>query len=328
MTESTAMKIILALSLASASFACVSSAEEITKPVVWSPIGDSCALVRPDFGGPATDADRKLFSYDVNAPLNLQKTVEANPNGIEVSAISYDSPDGGRVTGLLFDPLARSGSRPGIVLMHGAPGNARQMIGQGVTLAMHGAVVIVIDAPFARRSGTWRQFSVQDRDEQIQLMKDLQRAVDVLRARPNVDAARIAYLGVSYGGAMGAQFVGTERRLKAAVLEVADGGLVSHETSPGEPGLASLSCAARVAWFRAMIPIEPIRFIPYATMPLLLQNGKMDQLVPIADAEALHRAAPEPKTIRWYDAGHALGALALVDRHQWLNTLIGLDLLN
>ena len=309
--------------------ACAGSATQgTTEAIDRSAAVDSCAVARPDFGGAATEADRKLFAYDVNAPLNLQKTVESSAGGVEVSAISFDSPAGGRVTGLLFDPVARSSPRPGLVLMHGAPGNARQMAGQGQALAAHGAVVIAIDAPFARRSGPWRRFTPEDRAEQIQLMKDLQRAVDVLRARPNVDAARIAYLGVSYGGAMGVQFVGIERRLKAAVLEVADGGLVSHETSAGDVLLAGLSCAARVAWFRAMVPIEPIRFIPHASpTPLLLQNGRSDNLVPMADAEALHKAAPEPKTIRWYDAGHALPRQALVDRHEWLNAQIGLDLL-
>jgi dienelactone hydrolase len=298
-------------------------------PTRPSPVADSCAVARPDFGGAATAADRSLFAYDVNAPLNLQKTFESTTNGVEVSAIAFDSPDGGSVSGLLFDPVTRSSLRPGIVLMHGAPGTARQMAGQGQALAAHGAVVIAIDAPFARRSGQFVRFTTEDRAEQIQLMKDLQRAVDVLRARPNVDDDRIAYLGISYGGAMGALFVGIERRLKAAVLEVADGGLVSHFTGPEDLGLmASLSCATRVAWFQAMAPIEPIRFIALAApTPLLLQNGRSDNLVPQADAEALHAAAREPKTVRWYNAGHALGSQAIVERHEWLNGQIGLDLL-
>jgi uncharacterized protein len=298
-------------------------------PTRPSPVADSCAVARPDFGVAATAADRSLFAYDVNAPLNLKKTLESTTNGVEVSAIAFNSPDGGSVTGLLFDPVTRSSLRPGIVLMHGAPGTARQMAGQGQALAAHGAVVIAIDAPFARRSGQWLRFTAEDRAEQIQLMKDLQRAVDVLRARPNVDDARIAYLGVSYGGAMGALFVGIERRLKAAVLEVADGGLVSHFTGTEDFSfMASMSCATRGAWFQAMAPIEPIRFIPLASpTPLLLQNGRPDNLVPQADAEALHAAAREPKTIHWYNAGHSLGAQAIVDRHEWLNGQIGLDLL-
>ena len=290
-------------------------------------LADSCAVARPDFGGEATAADQALFAYDVNAPLNLQKTVESTKNGVEVSAISFSSPDGGSVTGLLLDPITRSSLRPGIVLMHGMPGTARGMAPYAQLLAEHGAVVIAIDAPFARRAGEPVRISAGDRAEQIQLIKDLQRAVDVLRARVNVDEKRIAYLGISYGGAMGALFVGIERRLKAAVLVVGDGGLVSHFTGKEDSSfMASLSCATRVNWFRTMAPIEPIRFIPHAsTTALLLQNGRTDELVPMADAQALHTAAPAPRTILWYNAGHGLNQQAMFDRHDWLHEQIGLD---
>ena len=114
---------------------------------------DSCAVERPDFGGAATAADRDLFAYDVDAPLNLQKTVENTTDGVEVSRISFDSPGGGSATGMLFDPVTRSSPRPGIVLMHGLPGTARNMAAYAQALAQYGAVVIAIDAPFARRSG-------------------------------------------------------------------------------------------------------------------------------------------------------------------------------
>jgi dienelactone hydrolase len=287
---------------------------------------DSCAVARPDFGV-ATAAERTLFAYDVNAPLNLQKAVESTNDGVEVSGISFSSPEGARVTGLLFDPVTRSSLRPGIVLMHGMPGNARSMAALGQMLAEHGAVAIAIDAPFARRSGPPVRFSIEDRAEQIQLIKDLQRAVDVLRAQVNVDDERLAYLGISYGGAMGALFVGIERRIKAAVLVVGDGGLVSHFTGPEDSNLmASLSCATRADWLGAMTPIEPIRFIPHATPTvLLLQNGQLDNLVPEADAKRLHAAAPDPKTIRWYSAGHGLNQQALFDRHDWLHEQVGLD---
>ena len=89
-------------------------------------------------------------------------------SGIEVSAISFSSPAGGSVTGLLFDPVTRSSLRPGIVLMHGMPGNARVMVAHGQLLAEHGAVVIAIDAPFARRSGPPVRFGTEDRaDERV-----------------------------------------------------------------------------------------------------------------------------------------------------------------
>jgi dienelactone hydrolase len=313
------MKPVLAL-VALFTSACSGSSSEPLTPA------DSCAIARPDFGV-ATAAERGLFAYDVNAPLNLQKAVQSTSNGVEVSTISFTSPDGGSVTGMMFDPVGRSGLRPGIVLMHGMPGNASQLAGYGTGLAGDGAVVIAIDAPFARRTGQAVRFIEADRAEQIQLIKDLQRAVDVLRAHPNVDAERIAYHGTSYGGAMGALFVGIERRLRAAVLVVPDGGLVSHFTGPEDMNfMASLPCAERNAWLQAMTPIEPIRFIPHAPpTALLVQSGRSDDLVPAADAEALHAATPDPKTLRWYEAGHGLNQQAFFDRLDWLHEEIGLD---
>ena len=318
------MKPAIAL-LATFVFACAGSPAEPDAEL--SPLGDSCAVARPDFGAVATEADRALFAYDVAAPLNLQKTVESTSKGVETSAISFSSPAGGSVTGMLFDPATRSSLRPGIVLMHGMPGTARGMAPYAQLLAEHGAVVIAIDAPFARRAGQPVRLIAADRAEQIQLIKDLQRAVDVLRSRVNVGEKRIAYVGISYGGAMGALFVAIERRLEAAALVVGDGGLVSHFTGPEDASfLAGLTCATRVGWFREMAPIEPIRFVAHASpTPLLLQSGRLDELVPVADAELLHAAAPVPKTIRWYTAGHGLDQQALWDRHDWLQEQIGLD---
>ena len=323
------MKPAIALVVLFLSACAGSPADPGAAPTEPNLVTGSCAVARPDFGGAATAADRDLFAYPVSA-LHLQKAVESTNNGVEVSAISFSTPDGGSVTGLLFDPVTRSGLRPGMVLLHGMPGNARQMAGVGQLLAEHGAVAIAIDAPFARRGGQPVRFSTEDRAEQIQLIKDLQGAVDVLRTRPNVDDSRIAYLGISYGGAMGALFVGIERRIKAAVLVVGDGGLVSHFTGPEDYNqMAGLPCATRVNWFQAMAPIEPIRFVGHASpTALLLQSGRFDNLVPAADAQELHTAAPVPKTILWYDAGHGLNQQAVFDRLDWLHVQIGLDARN
>jgi len=288
---------------------------------------DSCTGARPDFGGAATAADRALFAYDVNAPLNLKKTLESTIDGVEVSSISFSSPDGGLGTGMIWDPVTRTGPRPGMVLMHGLPGSSRTMAGLAQSYARYGAVVIAIDAPWNHRAAPpYLTITEQDRAEQIRVIKDLQRAVDVLRSHPNVDDNRIAYEGRSWGGATGALFVGIERRLKAAALVVGHAGQVSHATGlEGHKLIASFPCARRVAWIRAMAPIEPIRFVGHANVPLLLQNGTSDHLIPNYEAEELHAAAPQPKEVRWYGAGHNLNQQAVLDRHRWLHEKIGLD---
>ena len=289
--------------------------------------GEPCPTSRPAFGV-ATEADRALFAYNAAAPLNLVKTVQTATTAFELSNISYDSPGGGSVTGIMAEPVGRTGLRPGMVILHPSGNTAQSLAPYAQQLAAHGAVVIVINAPYWRRGETFQiQLTIQDRHDQIQLIKDLQRAVDVLIATGKVDPARIAFEGYSYGGIIGAGFVGIERRLKAAVLAAAHGGWVTHLTTPARLALLpNLSCATRAVWFQAMTPIESIRFSPNAApTTLLFQAGRFDTAVLPADTQTLYDAASAPKELRWYETGHGLNQQALMERHDWLHQQIGID---
>lgn len=291
-----------------------------------TPVTDSTdRCERPSLPARATVSELKTFESDASLPLNLTMGAAREESGVHVHDISYDSPKGGRVTGLLFVP-STAGPHAGIIVQHGLPGSALGVAGDATLFASHGAVVLAIDAPFARRGGSPIAFAPSDSTEQVQLMVDLQRGVDVLVSRDDVDPKRLAYRGWSYGGAMGALFVAIERRLKTAILTVPDGGLVSHFTGDDDTDgpLQSLECANQVRWLRAMQPLEPVRFVHLASpTPLLFQGGRLDNLVPAKDFETVANAASEPKQIRWYDAGHGLTSEAIRDQLEWLHTHVG-----
>jgi dienelactone hydrolase len=266
----------------------------------------------------------EIFRYDRSAPLELTTQLVSDESGVATYSISYASPRGGRATGFLYVPAA-PGLHPGIIVQHGMPSRARDMSAQSQEFARRGAVVIAIDAPWARR-GQVLFWDSRDSANQVQLIVDLQRAVDVLLQRKDVDPRRLAYVGISYGGAMGALFAGIERRLATYVLRVGDGGLVSHftgaEDPPNPPGV---SVEAWERWLAAMKPIEPLRFIANAApTPIYFQSGELDRLVPPADARALHAAAREPMKVSWYPAGHGLNPQANLDMIQWLAERVGL----
>ena len=272
---------------------------------------------------PGGDLPLHLFDYDAAAPLQLADSVIGTEEGVTLHAISYASPKGGRVTGRLFVPDG-AGPFAGVILAHGMPANAKFMTARGVYIARHGAVVVAIDAPFARREGPPITGTAADSAEQVQLVVDLQRAVDLLLARRDVDPARLGYVGRSYGGATGALFAGVERRVKTYVLAVADGGLVAHSTdAEGSPPEGVPADDFR-RWAAAMNPIEPIRFVHRAApASILFQNALRDRAVARDDAEALHAAASQPKTVKWYDTEHPLDAAAHVDQLQWLHEQVG-----
>jgi hypothetical protein len=74
-----------------------------------------------------------------------------------------------------------------------------------------------------------------------------------------------------------------------------------------------------------MEPIEPLRFVGQAApAELLFQQGRVDRMVPPADAEAYAAAGSEPKTVLWYDHGHEFSQAMRRDQIAWLTERLGL----
>ena len=265
-----------------------------------------------------------LFAYDAAAPLDIQVEKSWQEDGVTISDLNYASPRGGRVPAELFVPDG-PGPFAGMVFMHGSSGDRHSMRWLASTYARLGVVGIAIGAPFTRPAHDnflGIIFREQDAREQIQLIVDLRRAVDILVARPDVDPQRLAYLGISYGGAMGGLLAAVEDRLQGYVLQVGDGGLVTHFSGAMIMGLPD---EVRREWLAAMWPIEPIHYVGCAApAALLFQNGTLDTSVPPADALRYQRAGSEPKTIRWYVADHGLNWEAYQDQAEWLKALIGI----
>jgi uncharacterized protein len=274
-------------------------------------------------GDESGDSEQGAFAYDAEASLDVRERGNWDNGDVTVHSITYASPKGGRVPALVLEP-AGDGPFAGLILQHGMPGHASDMTALGDELARLGAVVVMIDAPFARRSGDPVRFDERDRREQIQLIVDLRRAVDLLVERDDVDEDRIGYLGVSYGGAMGGLLAGVEDRVDAFVLRVGDGGLVEHFRSADAGGSPPpISRARWKRWLASMTPIEPLRYVSRATAPLLFQSGSQDEVVPPADARRYQAAAPEPKEVEWYDSNHFLPREADCAAAKWLAEEIG-----
>lgn len=278
---------------------------------------------------PAVAREDAPFDYDPSAALRLQSALVREAEGIRTYAISFDSPRGGRVTGKLFVPPVPAGQRlAGVVMAHGAPGSTEHMDPRALFVARKGAVVIGIDAAFARRDPRDPiSFTPRDAEEQIQTIVDMRRAIDVLVARPDVDPTRIGFIGGSYGAAMGGILAGVEPRVRAFVLAVGDAGFIAHFTASGGgwlPPVSELPALQREAWLAAMRPISGEVFFPRADgARVLLQNGRLDEAVLPHVAAAFHAIAPEGTEKRWYDAGHRLPPSHFADQLEFLHRRIG-----
>ena len=314
------------LMLGFALFTCACSTHAAPPPVVEL---DRASLQRSLASIRAEDSLIE-FSYDEHASLDLdiQRTeLEAD---MRVTDFTYASPRGGRVPARFILPEGE-GPYPAILFLHGSAGNIELMTPEAKRFVNLGAAALLIDSPHIRPGGyvpdgtmgsTWPYFTERDRADQIQLIVDLQRAVDFLVARPEIDPARLAYVGISYGGAMGGLLAGVEARLSAYALVVGDGGLVEHTSEPRADGWPDHFSSP---WADLMWPIEPLHFVGRANpAALLFQNGLYDQAVSARDALRYQAAASEPKTVTWYAGGHEISGWNSVwhDRAVWLQPFL------
>ena len=279
-----------------------------------------------------------MFEYDRKIPLEAKEVGIENRDGTQVHDISYASPKGGRVTAYLVVPPGK-GKFAGVIFMHARPGSRKIFLDEALSLTRAGAVALLIDAPFSRSGESKRDFDPNvtkpevDRDIYIQTVIDMQRGVDLLLSRPDIDRKRIGFIGHSFGAHTGVLLAAVEKRIKAYAIMAGAPSLTEFLRTSTIPAVVetrnSLTKAQQENYFTTLAAVDPISYIGHvAPSTLLLQFGKKDTYPSEQSAARYADVASNPKLIKWYDAGHALNEEARHDRAVWLQKQIGLGRLN
>ena len=261
---------------------------------------------------PASKED--AFAFDRDADLEVTEGETAQQPQFTATAMSYASPGGDRVSGIVLAPAAEE--RPAAVLfMHGAGGSRIDFLGDASELARAGAVAMTIDSPFARSESEQIRAGAASPETIHELMirnaQDLVRGLDVLVREYNADPARLAVVGYSMGVQAAATAAAIDGRARAVVLMA---GRATPSRTPGD-----------AAWERRFESIDTVHFLPdLAPASVLVQGGERDKVIPRAELEALYEATSEPKEIRWYAAGHELTPKAGRERVAWLKERLAL----
>ncbi len=275
-------------------------------------------------------ADQSVFDYDAEPDVEYEVIDTRKYRGIEMQRIKFESPVGGIAYGYLAEPVGEPVPGVGVLRAHGVPVDGTDEFIPMAMLACAGVISIVVDAPYARpganRMGDPLWFTPQDRDEQIQLIIDMRRALDLLADR---GVERFGLGGISYGGAIAGLLLGVEPRIETAVLILGNGGIVERFVDEeGEPvwPLSDLSDEEIVEWRDAMSPVEPIRFVGDTEASVLFMNGVRDPLIPPAEAERYHAAGPPDSEVFWMDIDHDIPFDDMKNIHnRWFADHLGID---
>lgn len=291
---------------------------------VTSQAPEAAAPARPS-ASPETAA--ALFGNNADAPVDLTDVGAEEVNGQTIRDVTFPSTHGGVVPAYLAEPT-QDHAGVGVLITPGIPEKRFSYAEDISRFACAGAIAMVVDAPWARdpdRVSREFTFTPKDADEQVQLVIDLRRAVDILE---DLGAERIGFDAISYGAGIGAILAGVEDRIDA--FSLASGGIgpvrrfVSADGNALYP-LTSKSPAERRKWIDAMKPLEPEHFIGDTTAPILFLAGREDTIVTADEIELISQAAGDTAEVRWYDAGHDLNLTAYRDHIDWLAERLGLD---
>ena len=276
--------------------------------------------------------------------IAVQETTEINKDtpekGYTLTKFTFDGYKGEKVPTLMSVPLVRKGRKfPAIVFLHGIgqnknflkeitlPFNQTGFIFTSFDQFMQGERKLPKDASPLEGARAFLQ-------RPAKTINEARRLIDFLYNHPDVDPSRIYLVGASYGAITGTTVLAKDKRIRAGVLVYGGGdlgklidsvasrlgiasglGMIKEKINPEKPPLPKLSSgqnAVASVIITCFTPIaryflgvsDPVHYAGQITMPVYLQNGKYDVLVPAAAGEALQKAVKNPTKITWYDSDH------------------------
>lgn len=212
---------------------------------------------------------------------------------------------GTRVESLLLRPDLET-RVPGVLLLHGYSSSKDVLSNtMGVALALHGIASMSFDLPL---HGTRDEDMFEEaRTNPFGLLQhwksalvEAKDAIAWLASHEAIDPLRIGIAGYSLGSYIALQTAAAEKTIKCVVV-AAGGDLPSTPwTSMVRMVTDPLSSAKKLKG-----------------RPLLMLHGINDRTIRREQAQTLYDAALDPKTLKWYTAGHVLPAASADDAAAW-----------
>lgn len=271
------------------------------------------------------------FDYEQKATLDLREAGVERRGGAAVHDISYASPKGGRVPAYLVVPEGK-GPFAAVIWGHWYQTgseflNRKEFLEEAVALAPAGVVSLLVDGPITRPGYVAAKDPLDESqiEYRVQAILDMRRGADLLLARGDVDAKRLAYVGHSYNAATGAFLAGIDKRFKAFVLMAGNLSDEVDKKSPGFQDFRKQVGAEKVDAFMAKYAwLDQGKYVAHAApATVLLQYATKEDFLTPERAREYAALVSEPKSLKFYDAPHALNAEARRDRVAFLVKELG-----
>jgi dipeptidyl aminopeptidase/acylaminoacyl peptidase len=292
---------------------------ELPSGVVVSRLKFDAKSARLGFSLSTAQSVADAWSVDVKSK-KLTRWTFSELGGIDAARfvtperIEYASFDGLKIQAWYYRP-AGTQPVPVIVLIHGGPeGQATAQFSSQVQYWVNELHVAVLLPNVRGSSGYGKKFlTLDDGMKREDSVKDIGALLDWVATRPDLDKARVAVYGGSYGGYMVlASMFRFAERLRCGVDMVGISSFVSflEHTEAYRRDLRRVEYGDErdPAMRKWMLAIAPLTNAQKITKPLLVGQGKNDPRVPASEAEQIVSTVRKQGGTVWYilarDEGH------------------------
>jgi len=284
--------------------------------------------------GPRSPSD--VFSFELGRD-ELTRWTRSETGGLdatkftEPSLIEFPSFDGRKIPAFYYRPAAAKGKVPVLINIHGGPESQARPGFNPLTEFYVRELGIAVLTPNVRGSEGYGKSYLQldngmKREDSV---KDIGALLDWVAWQPELDKARIAVIGGSYGGYMSlASMTHFNDRLRAGIDIVGISDFVTFltNTSDYRRDLRRVEYGdERDAEMKNFLEkISPLASVKKITKPMLIAQGANDPRVPRTEAEQIVASIRKQGGDAWYllamDEGH--GFAKKVNRDYYQNSVI------
>jgi dienelactone hydrolase len=276
------------------------------------------------------------WDYDKSATLNIKQAGVQERDGVKIYDVSYSSPvgergtavgpNGGVVTAYMVVP-AGTGPFPAVIYGHWCmPGsekkNRGEFLDEAIVLARSGVLSLLPDHVSVHPGFVEDQTSLNERQIAVEVQQEvnLRRGADLLLARKDVDAKRMAYVGHSCDATAGGFLSGIDKRFRAFVLMAGDlSDEVDKKTKEFQEYRQKVGPEKLDAFMSKFAWMDAGKYVPHAApAAMFLQYATDEPFLNVEAAKGYFGIVSEPKKLKIYEAPHALNAEATRDRIAFL----------
>lgn len=263
------------------------------------------------------------FAFDEAQPFALRTVGSQKRGTVTITDLQFAS--GPRVVKAYLVEPEGEGPFAAVLYVHwlGEEKSDRtEFLDEAVGLAGKGAVSLLVDAMWSAPEWYGKRRHRSDYRDSLQQVVDLQRAMQLLSTRKNVDPSRVAFVGHDFGAMYGA-IAGAVRPVAKTYVFLAPT-TTFHEwflLGPRQPPDVE-------KYRRQMAPLDPIRYVPkLAPASVFLQFARVDRYVAPDRVQTFYAHTREPRLLKIYDSSdHSMRSQDGVnERYRWLALQLGLD---